>query len=490
MYIAGLVCMYLMSGCSEQQPNIVFVFADQLRYQSLGYAGDEKALTPNIDRLAQLGVSFSNTVSCSPVCAAYRSSLFTGKYPSSTGMVVNELRMNPNHRAIGHILTENGYNTGYIGKWHLWANESAHYKMENSYIPPDKKEYRLGFEGFWAAYNFYHRFYSGFYFKNDTTRHLAKGYEPDFQTDMAIDFIKESAAKDDPFCLFLSIGTPHDPWTKENVPEEYYNKFRDVDFPLPVSWKDTPDPYMDRNTDPEKWLNYWKLNIPEMQRVYAAMTANLDDNIGRLMEAIDRLGISDNTIFVFTSDHGEMFGANGRIYKLTFYEEAARVPMLIRWPGKIAEGKISDACLNTPDIMPTLLGLIGQPVPEEVEGMDLSHLALGKKGPEPEAAFLQGLGHTYLWRDGHEWRALRDKKYTYANYRVDGSELLFDNINDPHQMNNLIEDKQYEKAADKFRMMMDQKMKELEDNYESCTWYRDHWTDGKRNIIAGARGKF
>jgi len=473
-----------------QKPNIVFVFADQLRYQSLGYAGDVKAKTPNLDRLASQSVSFTNAVSCCPVSAAFRASLLTGKYPSSTGMAVNELRINPNQKSIAHVLNENGYETGYIGKWHLWANGSDHLKMESSYIPPDKREYRLGFNGYWAAFNFNHQFYKGFYYEDDTVKHKINGFEPDVQTDMAIDFLKKSSAKDKPFCLFLSIGTPHDPWSKKNVPEEYYNRFRNVDFPLPVSWKDTPDPYMDRNTEPDKWLTNWKVNLPEMQRVYYAMTANLDYNIGRLMEAMDKLGLSDNTIFVFTSDHGEMFGAHGRVYKLTFYEEASRIPMLIRWPKEIPAGLKSDACFNTPDIMPTLLGLADLPVPAEVEGMNLSKQATGKKGAEPDAAFLQGMGHTYLWLDGFEWRAVRDKRYTFARYHVDGKELLFDNRKDPLQMNNLIQDPGYQLIAEKLRNLMAEKMKGLNDTFETCTWYRDHWTDGDRNIIAGARGKF
>jgi arylsulfatase A-like enzyme len=475
---------------STQKPNIVFVFADQLRYQSVGYAGDTKALTPNIDQLSTQGANFTNMVSSCPVCAAFRASLLTGKYPSSTGMVVNELRINPNQKSIAHVLTENGYETGYIGKWHLWANGSDHYRMESSYIPPDKREYRLGFDGYWAAFNFNHQFYKGFYYENDTVKHIVKGFEPDVQTDMAIDYLKKVSAKDKPFCLFLSLGTPHDPWRKENVPEEYYNQFRNVDFPLPVSWKDTPDPYMDRNAEPDKWLTNWKVNLPEMQRIYYAMTANLDHNLGRLLAAMEQMGLNENTIFVFTSDHGEMFGAHGRVFKLTFYDEASRIPMLIRWPGKIPAGLKSDACFNTPDIMPTLLGLMDLPIPTAVEGMNLSNQVLGKKGPEPDAAFLQGMGHTYLWQNGFEWRALRDKRYTYARYRIDGKELLFDNQNDPLQINNLIQNVEYQKIAGKLRSLMAKKMKSLDDNFETCTWYRDHWTDGKRNIIAGAHGKF
>jgi len=475
------------SSVRKNRPNLVYIFADQLRTQSLGYTGDPKAVTPHIDQLAKQGVNFSNAVSNFPVCAAHRASLFTGKYPSTTGMVINELRMNPHHRCFGHVLTDNEYETGYIGKWHLWANQAGHHReAKNSYIPPEKHEYRLGFNGFWAAYNFNHHYYEGFYFTDKPQRIQIRGYEPEAQTDMAVRFINRHTHK--PFALFLSYGPPHPPFTKDNVPESYYNLFKNVKFPLPETWSDVPDKYMDRNTNTKEWLNYWKPNLPEFQRIYYALTSNLDWNIGRILKALDKAGLSENTIVVFSSDHGEMFGAHGRIQKLIFYEEAARVPFLIRWPGKIPAGLKSNACLGTPDIMPTLLGLMGLPIPEDVEGMDLSPLAKGQKGVEPDAALLQGMGHTYLWKDGHEWRAVRNKRYTYAVYRRDGSELLFDNKKDPLQTTNLIDYPQYKSIQKNLRRNKEKKMSDLNDNFEKCSWYRDHWTDGNRNILQGAKG--
>jgi arylsulfatase A-like enzyme len=114
------------------------------------------------------GVNFSQAVSNTPVCAAHRASLLTGKHSSSTGMVINELRMNPNHRCFGHVLTDNGYETGYIGKWHLWSNRAGHHQeAESSFIPPDKHHFRLGFDGYWAAYNFNHQYYKAFYFRDE-----------------------------------------------------------------------------------------------------------------------------------------------------------------------------------------------------------------------------------------------------------------------------------------------------------------------------------
>jgi arylsulfatase A-like enzyme len=475
---------------TAKKPNVIYIMADQLRYQSVGYAGDAKARTPNLDRLAAESVSFRQCVSTMPVCAAYRASLFTGKYPSSTGMAINELRMNPNHRCLGHVVTEAGYDTGYVGKWHLWANSSNHNAMESSYIPPEMRKYRLGWDGFWAAYNFNHQYYHNFYYMDEPVKHTYSGYEPDGQTDMAIDFVRKHAGKDKPFYLTLSMGTPHDPWGPKNVPAEYLEMFKDVEFTLPPNWSDTPDPYMDRNADPAKWLSIWKPNMPGYQRVYYAMTANLDHNVGRLMQAVKDAGIEDDTIIVFTSDHGEMFGANGRVWKLTFYDPSARVPMLIRWPGQVPAGCVCDACMGTPDIMPTLLGLMGLDIPKTVEGMDLSPLAMGQKGPEPEFAFLQGLGHTFLWNDGFEWRAVRDKRYTYAVYLRDKSEVLLDNQADGLQMKNLAADPAHKETRDRLAAQLAGKMKDLGDTFEKCSWYRDHWTDGKRDVIASARGKF
>ncbi len=192
-------------------PNLLYIFADQLRYRSCGYAGDPLARTPNIDALAEESLSFSNAVSGHPVCAPYRASLLTGKYTTSTGMVINELRMNTNHRCIGHVLTENGYDTAYIGKWHLWANQLGHhYDVENSYTPPGPD--RLGFDGYWAAYNFHHEYVDAYYHTDSPEKITLKGYEPDGQTDLAIERLRAATDLQKPFAMFLSYGTPHDPW--------------------------------------------------------------------------------------------------------------------------------------------------------------------------------------------------------------------------------------------------------------------------------------
>jgi arylsulfatase A-like enzyme len=495
---SGLVCCALLFVhfkqpdriAEKKKPNIIYIIADQLRYDMLGYSGNYKAITPNIDGLASQSINFRNAVSVSPVCAPYRAALITGKYSSSTGMVVNELRINPNQKSIANVFNENNYSTGYIGKWHLWGNTAgSHAGPENNFVPPGP--YRMGFNGEWNMYNFHHENYKSVYYSNTPSPiKYKKEYEPEAQFDMAIDYISRHKTDVKPFALFLSVGIPHDPWVKENVPAKYYNKFKNVQFKLPATWSDVPDQYMDRNTDKSKWLSDWKTNLPEMIRVYYAMVASLDDNMGRLLKSLDEQGLTDNTILVFTTDHGEMFGENARVFKMTFYESSARVPFLIRWPRHIPAGVQTDVLLNTPDIMPTLLGLAKMPVPASVEGMDLSHTCLGKAGLEPDIALLQGMGHTYLWADGFEWRAVRNKRFTYARYLRDGSELLFDNQKDPMQTKNLVGDADYKDVYTDLKYKMESKIKLLKDDFKPCTWYRDHWTDGKRNIIASAKGKF
>ena len=186
-------------------PNLIFIFADQLRYQSVGFAGDTKAHTPNLDRLSTESTNCINTTASTPVCAAFRASLLTGKYASSTGMVINELRMNPNHDTIAKVIHRHHYDTYYIGKWHLWANQLGHHtEPRNSFVPPGP--YRLGFDGFWAAYNFHHMNYQGYYHTDSPEKIVVEGFEPDAQTDLAIEKLHEAASASNPFALFLSYG--------------------------------------------------------------------------------------------------------------------------------------------------------------------------------------------------------------------------------------------------------------------------------------------
>lgn len=454
-----------------KQSNLIYIFADQLRYQSVGYNGDDKARTPHIDAFARESTIMENAVSGHPVCAPYRASLFTGKYTTSTGMVINEIRMNQNHVSFANVLTAHGYETCYIGKWHLWANKLGdHFNPENSYVPVGE---RLGFDDTFLGFNFHHDYYSPLaYYHEDSKEKIFYGkdeYEPDRQTDLAIEHLTRLAEGDKPFALFLSLGTPHDPWIKENLPSEYYGMFKDVSLPDPDNYLPENDPYADdwAKLSPEerKELENWR-------RVYYGMVANLDDNFGRLLKAIDDLHLRDNSIVVFTSDHGELFGAHGRRAKNIFYDEAVRVPYLIC--GKDFTPGVCDANFNTVDVMPTLLSYLNLPIPSTVEGIDKKEEIRGTVSRD-SGSLMMGTGPTATWGNGYEWRAIRTKRYTFAVYKKDGKELLFDNRKDPLQKVNLMEDEGFREVADHLRQELYARMEQIRDRFRENDYYRIHW---------------
>ncbi|MFB6230952.1 MAG: sulfatase [Salinibacter sp.] len=474
----------------SDRPNLVFAFADQLRTQSCGYAGDRydggtyannpEPYTPNIDRLAEQSADVREAVAVNPICCPYRASLVTGKYPSSTGMVINELRAMPDPDALGHVLGEHGYRTSYLGKWHMYGKDHS---PSQQFIPPGP--HRQGFDQEWKAYNFNHEYYDGFYYEDTFDRIDLFGYQPHAFTDQALTALRRGAEGDAPFALFLSYGPPHDPWTWDNVPDPFAHLFRDAEFPDPPNYADGHARYWHPEWDEQWWLDNWKPHRHRKRQVYAAQTASLDWEIGRLMHAMRRLGLEEDTIFVFTSDHGEMFGSQGRIAKKIFYEEAARVPFLVRWPGTV-EPRVTDACLNTPDIAPTLLRLMDLPVPDSMEGQDLSPIVRGRDGERPDAAFMQGMGHTFQWHDGDEWRAARDGQHVYATM-LDGDEYLFDHRRDPYQLNNLADDPEYRDVRDRLRNWMRGKMDELNDSFRPTTWYRDQWVEDRVILRSATR---
>ena len=288
---------------------------------------------------------------------------------------------------------------------------------------------------------------------------------------MTIEQLKRLSASDKPFALFLSIGTPHDPWVPENVPADCLERFRSTDFHLPENYLPENDPHADawaRLSDEERE------QLTEWMRVYYAMTANLDDNIGRLLDSIREMGLDQNSIIVFTSDHGELFGAHGRRAKNIFYEEAVRVPFLIKWKNHLEEGVRRNFVFNTVDIMPSLLSLMGLSIPDEVEGTDLSRCILGESDTE-KGALMMCTGPTAVFGDGQEWRAFRTKKYTYAVFKSDGQELLFDNQTDPLQMNNLIGKEAYQEVAEDLKHKMYAEMNRIGDNFEKNSYYEKNW---------------
>ena len=464
--------------------NLLFVTADQLSYNRCGYAGDPYGATPNIDAFSAESCDLYNCVSSHPVCSAFRASLLTGKYTTSTGMVINEIRMNPKHHpnALPIVLGRNGVRPELVGKWHLWANHLGDFaNIENSFVPPGP--YRFGFDGYFAHCNMRHEYTTAFYHLDEKEKIAIEGYEPDVQTDMAIERLRLAKNENKPIALFVNYGTPHAPWGEYNAPPEDLARFADIDFPLPPNYCGEDDIHNDAWSNEDKTLEGLKKIMP----VYYAMTYNLDRNFGRLLSALKELGLYEDTIVVFTSDHGEMFGAHGRRNKNIFYDEAARIPFLMRVP-RCAPKKL-DAPVSNVDFMPTLLDLFGMEIPADVEGVSFAGIVRGTNGSEPPFALLQNTGPCAIWGDGHEWRAIRDKRYTYAIFRSDNQEELYDNLSDPYQMKNLVNNPEFADVLAEKRRQLAEKMAEINDTFPPNSYYQENWVNDDRIILKTARNE-
>jgi len=404
---------------TSRSPNVLFILADQWRAQATGYAGDPNAHTPTLDRLAAASANFVNAVSGCPVCSPYRGSLMTGQYPLTHGVFINDVELKPKGPTLGQAFQNAGYRTGYIGKWHLYGSPDGQYGRRQAFIPREKQ---FGFE-YWKAFECSHNYNkSGYYEGGSPALHYWEGYDAIAQTADACAFIERYAPSSEPFFLMLSFGPPHNPYG--TAPEAYRQLYEKREIQL------RPNVPKDRRS-----------RAIEDLRGYYAHIAALDDCVKRLLETLDKMRIAENTIVVFTSDHGDMLGSQGLQFKQHPWDESVRVPFLIRYPRRLgAKGRSIRQPLNAPDIMPTLLSLAGIPIPESVQGADLSAYAGGEKPEDPEAGALLNLPAAFTQARAcgfAEYRGLRTACYTYVR-SIDGPWLLYDNQADPYQMRNLL----------------------------------------------------
>jgi len=442
-YFIAVILFFLSYSVdsSAQKPNIVYVFADQLRSHALACYGNDQLRTPNIDRLAEEGVMFKNAVSTAPVCGPFRGMLMTGNYPVKNGMVLTDHFLRNPTQYFAEVCQSAGYSTGYIGKWHLDGYS------RDGYIPPER---RLGFE-YWRALECTHDYFdSKYYHQDEKEPRVWKNYDAISQTDTACDFIAKQ--KDNPFCLFLSWGPPHDPY---KAPAEYMKRFENKKIRLRENVNDfetAEKMWQDCDTElPEKWRNLRKRSklrdkinntqIEKNYRGYYAAIETLDDCLGKILAELEKTGQLDNTILVFTSDHGDNLGSHRQIGKQLPFEESISIPFIIRYPKKIKPSTVSDALLSPVDMMPTVLSLAGVTCPE-VDGKDISAAAMGHDKDIQDAVLIMKsipLSTNWIFNGNGAWRGVRTKRYTYAR-KADTKKpwMLFDNLQDPFQMDNLI----------------------------------------------------
>jgi arylsulfatase A-like enzyme len=446
-FLSTAVAAAVPAAATKQSrpPNVLFILPDEWRAQSTGYNRDPNVQTPVLDRLARESVSFDNAVSNTPVCCPARASLMTGQYPLTNGVFINDVELTPNAPTLAEVFARGGYRTGYIGKWHLYGSPDGNYGRRLAYIPTEK---RLGFD-YWKACECSHEYNHSLYYEgNDATPKYWPGYDADAQTDDACQFIEAHAKSDSPFFLFLSLGPPHFPY--ETAPEKYRERFANHAIQFRPNVPDA------RRAEAEPIL-----------RGYFAHMAALDDCLGRLLATLDRQGIADDTIVVFSSDHGDMMWSQGITTKLHPWDESIRVPFLVRYPRRLGRrGRRARTPLSQPDIMPTLLRLTGLEAPGAVQGIDRSPLLLGGKEAGDSAALISlPVPITEARRWGFaEYRGVRTERYTYVR-SINGPWLLYDNVRDPYQMRNLISRPEHKALQSSLDRALDAQLKRIGDDF-------------------------
>ena len=434
-----------------QKPNVLILLNDQWRAQATGYAGDPNAKTPNLDKLASESINFENAISGTPVCTPYRASLLTGQRPLTNGVFMNDIQLDTTAITMAKLFSKNGYDTGFIGKWHLDGNG----RLQN--VPPGPR--RQGFE-FWKANECTHNYNHSVYYDNDNPDpKVWEHYDTFDQTDALLEYTKDRAKDDDPFLMIVSYGTPHAPYN--TAPEKYRKRF-------------DPDKIILRENVPD--------DIPEKTKEqlagYYAHIAAIDDMIGKLYKKLKETGQWDNTIVLFTADHGDMLGSQGAYKKQQPYEESIRVPMLLKLakdnngtPGK------KRVVINSEDILPTLLGLSSIDIPSSVEGTNYSRLIENNEDDLNSAALIRCIQPFGQWgrnRGGREFRGLRTTKYTYTR-DLNGPWLLYDNETDPFQENNLIGKPKYAALQERLDSSLTQKLIAAKDEFLPGPEYIKRW---------------
>lgn len=434
------------------RPNVVFLFADQMRAQAAAYMGDPNVKTPYLDRLADESINFTRAVSNCPICTPYRASLLSGQYPLTHGLFMNDLCLPDNGNSLAQVLSRNGYDTAYIGKWHLDGHGRS------SYIPPERRQ---GFD-YWKVLECTHDYNRSHYYEGDSeVIQLWDGYDAIAQTDDAVNYLKGRGRTETPFILVVSYGTPHNPYP--TAPQEY----KDLYDPKALVLRENVHPELQAKAR-EDLVGY-----------YAHITA-LDDCVRRIDVALAEAGLKENTLFIFTSDHGDSMESNCQpqnpgINKQRPHDESIMVPLLVRGPG--LEAGRNETLIGSPDLMPTILGLCNTEIPETVEGRNYAPLLLKNASMTRECIVIAGYSPFADWRPergGREYRGIRTEQYTYVR-DVHGPWLLFDNSADPYQLENLVDRKDHAAAQARLEHMLSSELEDQGDPFLPAAELRSRW---------------
>ena len=429
------------------KPNVLVVVADQWRAQAFGCTGDPNVKTPTFDKLASQGAHFVNAVSGLPVCSPMRATMITGQRPLTHGIIINDVPLNPEATTIGKVFKADGYDTGFIGKWHIDGHGRT------LWIP---RERRQGFD-YWKVLECTHSYNDSPYYADSPEKQIWKDYDALAQTHDVCDYMRSRKQGDKPFLMFLAWGPPHNPY--ETAPAKYKAMYDPAKIKL-------------RDNVPAEMQEQARKDLAG----YYAHCSALDDCMAEIMKTLADTGLAEDTILVFTADHGDMLSSQGMQRKQKPYDESIRIPMMIRWQKGIKPAKVN-ATINSEDIMPTILGLSGIAIPKTVEGLDYTAYLHGGADPSGGSTVIQcpsPFGEWIRARGGKEYRGVRTARYTFVS-DLTGPWLLFDDETDPYQMNNLVNKPESAKLQAELDALLTKKLKDRHDDFKPGQDYIAQW---------------
>ncbi len=422
-----------------ERPNIVFYFSDQQRWDTVN-----PTLTPNLEKLAEEGVKFTNSFTCQPVCGPARACLQTGTYATQNGCYWNGIPLPPDVKPLAEYFNEEGYDTAYIGKWHLASDRLPGIGLhcEKTAVPKEKQ----GGYKYWRAADvleFTSHGYDGYVFDGDGNKLEFKGYRADCINDYALEYL-DKRDKSKPFFMFISQLEPHhqnDRGCYEG-PKETVENYRN--YPLPDD------------------LTFMKGDYEKSYPDYVAAINRLDENVGRLVAKLKEIGEYENTLIFYTSDHGSHFKTRNAEYKRSCHDSCTHTPLIVYGAG-FEGGKVDDRLVSLIDLPPTLLKAAGIPVPESYSGNALQN------NVERDHIFIQ-------ISESQVGRSIRTKKYKYSvralinlgcvrhKSKVYVEDFLYDIENDPIEKHNLVRDPAYKEIR---KQLKEKLIKQMSDVGES-----------------------
>jgi arylsulfatase A-like enzyme len=440
------------SAEAPKRPNILYVFSDQHRACSMPGEPHSPVVAPTLDKFRHDNVEMQNCISNYPLCTPFRGIFMSGRWPQQTGMMGNGPKLKPTEYGLGQAFKDSGYHTGYVGKWHINGDE-------NHFIPAGPL--RFGFEDWHAWGQTNDHYHAPTWDQKTGAKEMSNGWGPTLMTNQALTFLDGQKGAEKPWMLVVSWNPPHPP----------FNPPADDASPYPADSKLELRPNV-RFKQSDGTMPPWApLKSPETlreaERGYYGGITGVDKEFARILKALEDNGQADNTIVVYSSDHGEMMGAQCRMSKIVPWEESCHVPFFVRIPGaKRGQAKVKEL-FSAIDIYPTLCGLAGIAVPKSCAGRDFSPMMRGDGHVEPYKGVMlmcESGGASVEENDVHTYRGVRTDTHTYAVSK-DGRWCLYDNVADPYQMKNLVADESQKDLIHKLNGMIVEWQKTVGDTF-------------------------